>query len=281
MGAIRLVTDSASDLPLSLARALDITIVPLLIIFGEESYRDTDLSSEEFWRLADGSLSPTTSQPPMGAFRQAFERLTEKGANVLCVTLTSEHSGTYDSARSAAREFGDRVTVIDSRSLSWGQAWQAIRAAHMVREGNTLREIVEALESLRRRTHFVIALDQVENLRRGGRVAKLMPIIERFMQTLNLKPMLNIVEGEVKLLGVARSRSKSVMRILQEIERHRPLEKLAVMHIRCREEAEGLADALTSISRIPREQIAIQEAGAVLACHGGRGVLAAIALAAE
>jgi len=114
----------------------------------------------------------------------------------------------------------------------------------MAREGNTIPEIIKASDFLRRRIHFVITLDQVENLRRRGRVPKLMSIIDRFMQTLNLKPMVNIFEGEVKLLGVARSRNKSVARILEEVERHGPLENLAVMHIRCPEEADGLADAL-------------------------------------
>lgn len=226
--------------------------------------------------MAQGSAAPTTSQPPVGVFRQAFERLIDLGHQVLCVTLTSRHSGTFNSAWSAAQAFGDRVTVVDSLSLSLGQGWQAIAAARMGLEGHPLKAILDHLRSLRERSHIFILLDTVENLRRGGRAAKLMPAIDRLMRALQLKPIVNVVGGELKLLGVARSYRRGVERIKAQIGRLGPFEGLAVMHTRRPDVARGLADELAKLTRTIRERIHVGETGAVLSCHAGEGIIAAL-----
>ena len=274
---IRIVTDSAADIPLALAQAWDIAIVPLTVAFGSDIYQDTALTSERFWRLvqeADGP--PMTSQPSPEAFSRTFGDLVEKGCRVLCMTLTAAHSGTYSAAWTAARTYGDRVTVFDSRSLSIGQGFQVLRAAQWVRDGLGMGEIVERLQSLRERIHIVIQFESVEFLRRGGRAAALMPAIDRLLRALSLRPLLVILEGELRLLGVARSRRKAFQRIEEHIGRLGALECVAVMHTRGAEAAEELAAALCRLTGMAREEMWLDEAGAVLASHGGSGILGAM-----
>ena len=278
MPSVKIVVDSASDMPSEMAETLEISVVPLAVTFGDRSFDDTALTRDEFWRLAEAGPAPGTSQPSVGAFQTAFRRLVEAGHHVICVTLTAHHSGTFNSAHTAARDFGDDVRVFDSRSLSMGVGWLAQQAAHLADEGGTLDGIMQRLEHLRDQVHLFIQLDTLENLQRGGRAARLMPFIERVVRNLRIKPILNMPDGELKLLGVARSVSKGMHRMAQEIVRLGPLQSLAVMHIRAPQAARDFADLLAEATHVPRHQIAVNEAGAVLACHGGRGVIAAIAV---
>lgn len=282
MDKIAIVTDSAADVPAPLAEELGITIIPLAIRFGNEAFEETALSHEAFWeKVRQSGAAPYTSQPGMGTFQGVFRRLVEAGHRVLYIAITGRHSGTFSTAWGAAQEFGDRVRVFDSASLSLGQGWQAIQAARLALKGETMERILEAVESIKRRTRVFIQIETLENLRRGGRAAKLMPLIDRFMQVLNLRPLLHIEEGELKLLGMARSTTKGIKKIAEEVAALGPLEFIAVMHVRYQDAAEQLAQEIARLVRIPRETIWLGEAGAVLACHGGEGTLGAIAVMAE
>ncbi|MHB1295777.1 MAG: DegV family protein [Anaerolineae bacterium] len=275
---IRIVTDSSADLPAALVRELDITVVPVVVTFGDRVYKDGELSQDAFWRLAEGPGHPTTSQPSVGAFEEAFQQLVERGYNVLCATLTGRHSGTYAGAWSAAQRFAGRVTVVDSLSLSLGHGWQVIAAARLARQGAGLEPILACMRSIRERTHIVIQLDTLEHLRRGGRAAALMPMVDRFVRFLNLKPLLSVTQGELRLMGVARSYHKGLERIKEEVARLGNLEALAVMHTRRIEVAERLADELAAITQLARERILVGDANSVLACHAGEGLIATIAV---
>lgn len=281
MSPVKIVTDSAADLVAPVIRELDISIVPLTVHFGNETYQDTSLTHDAFWELAHRGIHPQTSQPSLGAYYQIFQRLVDAGHDVICTTVTSRHSGTYSSAWTAAQEFGGRVHVLDSLSLSMGQGIQAIQAARLALQGATIERLTEVIESIKQRTRVLIQLETIENIRRGGRAARLMPMIDRLARVLSLRPILNVVEGELKLLGVARSRAKGLHRIQEEFATMGALEFLAVMHIRCRDVAEQLADELAHLLHIPREKIWLGEAGAVLACHGGEGVIGVIGVLAE
>jgi DegV family protein with EDD domain len=278
---IKIVTDSAADLPDEIIHEFDITVIPLTVTFGDHTYAETSLPREEFWHMFRGSLAPKTSQPALGAFQQAFAHLVDQGCQVLCATLTGVHSGTYNTARSAAQAFGDRVVVVDSRALSWGVGWQVIQAARMALQGVGMDRILDSLASLRERTHILIQLETVEYLRRGGRAARIMPVIDRFMRTLSLKPILDVVDGELKLLGVARSYQRGVERLRDEMLRLGPWEYLAVMHTRRMTVAKELANELARLTHVAREEIMVGETGAALSCHGGEGIIATVGVTAK
>ncbi len=280
MERIKIITDSTADLPQDVVQELGIVIVPLIITFGQRSYEETGLTHDEFWRLVKEYGAPTTSQAPPGVYHEAFKTWVDQGYQVISPSLTSHHSGNYSTALSVAQAFGGRVTVVDSLALSWGFGWQVINAARMALQGATKEEILARIMSLRSRTHHIYMIDSLEYLRRGGRAAKVMPTIDRLARALNLKPIMNLPDGEAKLLGIARSYQKGVERIKEEILRLAPLEKLFVMHTRRPEIAQQLAGELAQVTHIPREEICVGEIGAVVACHTGEGLMAALAVSA-
>ena len=275
---IRIVTDSGGDLPAQLRQEWDIEFVPLTVLFGEEAYRDGDLTVDEFWEKAAGPHHPKTSQPPVGAYEEVYERLVALGKQVLCVTLTGKHSGTFNAARLAAQRFSGAVTVFDSLSLSLGEGVQALVAAEAARAGRSMAEILAMLENLRARMRLLIVLDSLENLRRGGRAAAFIAVADRMARALNIKVMINLEEGQLRLSGAARSFKGALARVLGMIEQLGPLDHLAVVHTRNLHTAQQVAEELAQRTRFPRERIWVRETEGVLAVHAGPGVIGVMAV---
>jgi DegV family protein with EDD domain len=192
---------------------------------------------------------------------------------VLCVILTGKHTGTIEAARLAARRFGDAVRVFDSQSLSMGMGFQVLEAARAAERGRSMEELLSLLEDVRSRVHALVVLDTLENVRRGGRAEAFIALITRMSRVLNIKPIINLVEGRVQLVGVARSFRRAVARILAAVEELGPLEHLAVMHARNAGAAERLADRLAERLGFPRDEILVGETGAVVASHAGAGAV--------
>ena len=275
---IRIVTDSGGDLPLEPKQEYDIETVPLTVHFGAEVFRDGDLTVDEFWEKAAGPHHPQTSQPPVGAYEEVFERLVALGKHVLCVTLTGKHSGTFNAAHLAAQRFGGAVTVFDSLSLSLGEGVQALVAAEAARAGRSMAEILALLENLRARMRLLIVLDTLENLRRGGRAAAFIAVADRMARALNIKVIINLEEGQLRLSGAARSFKSALARVLGTVEQLGPLEHLAVVHTRNPHTAQQVAEELAQRTRFPRERIWVRETEGVLAVHAGPGVIGVMAV---
>jgi len=278
---ITIVTDSSCDLPRRLVERLKIMVAPLIVRFGAEVYEDGELPPDEFWQKAAGPVHPQTSQPSIGTFEQLFERLVAQGRQVLCLTITGKHSGTFNVASLAAQRFGEAVQVFDSMSLSLGLGLQALVAAQAARAGRSMQEILALLEDMRARVSVTIVLDTLENLRRGGRADRFMPIVDRMTRALNIKPVVNLVEGQLRLMTTARSFQGGLRRVVDLVERMAPLEYLAVAHTRRQEMAEQVADWLAERIGFPREHIWVCETGAVIACHAGPGVVGVLAVSAR
>lgn len=276
--AIQVVTDSGCDLPRRLVERFKIAVVPLIVRFGTEVYYDGELSVEDFWEKAAGPHHPQTSQPSVGAFEEVFERLVAQGKQVLCLTITGKHSGTFNAAHLAAQRFGEAVKVFDSFSLSLGLGLQALAAAQAAQAGRSMQETLALLEDLRGRMCLTIVLDTLENLRRGGRADGFIAVVDRMTRALNIKPIVNFVEGQLRLLGAARSFQGGLRRVLDLVERLGPLEHLTVVHTRAQEMAEEMADRLAERTGFPRERIWVRETGAVLASHAGAGAIAVLAV---
>jgi DegV family protein with EDD domain len=276
---VRIVTDSRCDLPRWLVERFKIPVVSLVVRFGSEVYEDIMLSVEEFWRKASSLYHPQTSQPSIGAFEQAFERLIAQGKQALCLTVTGRHSGTFNAARLAAQRLVRRCGS-DSFSLSLGLGVEVVEAAQAAGAGCSMQEILELLEDLRERMRLVILLDTLDNLRLGGRADGFIGIAERMMRALDIKTVINVVDGQLRLLGAARS-FKGGLRRLMDIKSLGPLEHLAVVHTRGQALAEELADRLAERSGFPLERIWVRETGAVLSTHGGRGVIGVMAMPAK
>lgn len=278
MAAVRVVTDSGADIDAPLADRLQITVVPLTVHFGGEAYLHTEISIETFWEKVTAGQRAGTSQPSPGLFEQAFDRLIGQGHDVLCITITGKHSGTYNSASTAARRFGERVRVVDSLALSLAQGFPVLAAARAALEGLNLVQVAGIAEAVRERTHLLILLDSIEHIQRGGRADALIPVVSRATRLLHIKPVLTMVDGVLRLHTLARSYERGLERIRSEITGLRPLEQLAVMHTRSAEKAGHTADALSRQVGFPRERIYVGETGPVLGVHAGPGVIGVAAV---
>jgi DegV family protein with EDD domain len=281
MALVRIVTDSAADLDAETVQRLQISVVPLTVLFGSKAYLHSELSNDEFWdRMARGA-QVGTSQPALGLFEEVYSRLTEAGHSVLCVTLTAGHSGTFSTALMAAQGYGDQVRVVDSQSLSLGQGFQVLAAARAALDGLSLDRVARVVEQVKERSHLLILLDTIENVRRGGRADSLIPILDRVTKVLHIKPILDVVDGHLGLRKLTRSYERGLGYIQREMVRLAPLEHLAVMHTRCVDMARRVAHTLSEQLGFPRAEIVVAETGPALAVHGGPRVIGVAAVQRE
>lgn len=269
--AVRVVTDSSSDLPEDLAVELGIEIVPLTIRFGAEEYTDRrELSPEAFYdKLAASQELPETAAPSPGAFEEAFRRCFDDGADaVVCVNISTGLSATMQSAQNAARAMeGADVRVVDSRSITWGLASQAIAAARAARDGASADEAVAVIESMVPRTRVYGALDTLENLKKGGRIGGAQHLLGTL---LSVKPLIDISTGVVEEAGKPRTRSKALKALADKVAEHGEVENLGVLH----GQAPDLDEFLELLADVhPREKIHVGLIGATIGVHGGPRVM--------
>jgi len=281
MSQVVIVTDRGADLTPDQQREHGITVVPLIVRFGSEVILDDGtLAPDAFWqRVSAGHGVPETSQPSAGMFEEAFAPLVAAGHRVLCPLITGRLSGTCNAAHAAAQRFLGKVTVFDTESLSAGQAFQVLAAARAAKEGLSVDAIIARLEGIRARSHMMIALDTVEFLKRGGRAGKVMPILDRVVRALSIKPLLRVFGGELQVTGVARSMTKAVRKITEEFVGLAPARMLAVAHTRRPDEAAAWAEALAPQVGVALSETLVVEAGPALSAHAGPGVMAAAMVA--
>lgn len=267
---VRIVTDSTADIPPALVEEMQITVVPLFVIFGEEVFRDgVDLTAEEFFRrLRSSTALPRTSQPPPAAFVQVYEDLVNPDG-ILSIHLSSRFSGTFDTARAAARvlEGRCRAEVVDSGSVSMGVGLAVLAAARVAKAGGTIDECLAAARSIVEREEVLVTVETLEYLRRGGRIGRAQAFLGGL---LNLQPILTIREGETYPLARTRTRMKALDRII-ELAAERGVEQAAVMDATTPEDADYLASALRE--RFPAAAIFQGRIGPVVGVHGGPGIV--------
>jgi DegV family protein with EDD domain len=276
---VKVVTDSAADIPRELAAGLDITIVPLLVHIGGKTYREgVDISGEEFYqRLAATRSVTTTSFPALEDFERAYRDLTGQGCDVVSVHMSSRLSGTYNAALIASTADGvepEAVSVVDSRAISMSQGWVAIAAAEAAREGKNLTEVTAVAEDAAGRTALFGALETLEYAMKSGRLSRLPGTVGTM---LSVKPILATrPNGEVALLERIRTRHRSLERIVDLTMTLGQIERLAVMHADDPEGAEQVRQML--MERGLREPDVVAHIGAVLGTHVGPGGVGVCAL---
>lgn len=200
--AIKLVVDSASDYVEEEARGLGIELVPMEVRFEEECFLDgVNLSHKEFFeKLIESSDLPKTSQINEYVFEECFDRLTRAGDEVIAITLSSKLSGTYSSAEKAAKKFGRKVRVVDSLSASIGERILCQYACRMIGEGKGIDEICQKLEASKLNIKVLALLDTLKYLKKGGRISSVVALTG---EVFSIKPVISIVNGEVKMAGKA------------------------------------------------------------------------------
>ena len=214
--SLKIVLDSTSDLVPELLGKFE--TVPLTVNFGEEEFIDgVTITREEFYaKLIESDVIPTTSQATPEAFERVFKKLIENGDEVLCITVASKLSGTYQSACIAAEEFPGKVRVIDSKSVAIGSAILAEFALSLLEKGLSAEEIEKELIKKREDIIIVALIDTLEYLKKGGRLSKTAAFAGSL---LNIKPVVSVEDGEINVLGKARGSKQGNNFLIKEIEK--------------------------------------------------------------
>jgi DegV family protein with EDD domain len=265
--AVRIVTDSACDLPEAICDELGVEVVPLTIRFGTREFVDRkELSVDDFWReLAASSELPETSAPSVGAFEETFRGLSDDGADaIVCINLSARLSATMQSAQVAAKALDGTtpIEIIDSFSASMGIGNLVLHAARRARAGATLEEIVAEVEARRSREHVFAALDTLEYLRKGGRIGGAQAMLGSM---LSIKPIISVLDGAVEPAGRVRTRSKALKFLIDQIPAGK-VELISVLHANAPDLDEFLA-MLAPV--VPDAEVTVGTIGPVIGVHTG------------
>lgn len=212
---IKILVDSASDFTQDEAKQYGIEVIPLIVSFGDQEYLDgVNLTQKEFYeKLIETDTLPKTSQITPYRFTEAFEKLTENGDEVIVVTISSKLSNTYNSAVLAASEFENKVYVVDSLSATAGEKILCLYALRLIKEGLNIKVIVNKLNEVKNKIRILAVVGTLEYLKKGGRISKATAFAG---ELLNIKPVISVEDGVVKLVGKARG-SKKANNLLNEL----------------------------------------------------------------
>lgn len=223
-----IVTDSTCDIPQFLIEQYEVEVIPcILVVDGKEYVDGKDITREEFYRrLPALKTQPTTAAPSIGDFSTRYDSLLRRGCDhVLSIHAAGTLTSILNIARQAAGDFPDRVTCIDSTSLSLGLGFQVLAAAEAAELG--LQAALDAIKAAHRRLQVFAALDTMEYLKRSGRVPATVAMLGSL---LSIKPLIELKDGEVKAMGAARTTRQANQRMSKFLLEDGSLERLAILH---------------------------------------------------
>jgi DegV family protein with EDD domain len=261
--AFAVVTDSTADLPDSWRERYGIEVVPLKVLFGEETFRDgVDMNNEEFFRrLAASTKLPTTSAPSPGEFAELYERLSKNFDGCISIHIGAQLSATAEAARVGAQSVeGFKVNVIDSETVTMPMAFLCKVAG----ESATLDEATAEVQRRIPKCRVLALLDTLRYIEMGGRVSRAQAMIGTM---LDLKPLLLVVDREIKPVDRVRTRSRAVPRMVEFFKAELPVEYVGVVHAQAPDEAERIAEDLRR--ELPELEIPVGQIGCVLGTHTG------------
>ncbi|MFC1902722.1 DegV family protein [Chloroflexota bacterium] len=269
---VKVVTDSVSDIPSGVAKELGITVVPLYVHFGTESYRDSiDLTADKFYhKLVHSNTLPSTSVPAIGTFVEVYDRLAKETDEILVITVSSKLSATYEAASQAIglMKRDCRVKVIDSLLAVMAEGLVVIAAAGAAKGGAGLDEMADITQRNIKRAGFRAAFDTLEYLRRGGRIGKAQAFLG---SVLKVNPIITLKDGLVEPAGRERSRSRAIENLYRFATGYSHIEGMAIEDAACPDDAKVLAERLSS--DFPNGHIYRVRASPVVGTHAGPGLL--------
>ncbi|MCQ2405690.1 MAG: DegV family protein [Oscillospiraceae bacterium] len=275
--SIKVITDSASDITQKEAVELGISVVPMTVSFGGTEYVDgVTLNHRQFFeKLVETDVLPTTSQVSPASFEDAFSEASRDGSEIICITLSSKLSGTYQSACIAAEEYPN-VTVIDSENVSAGIRILALRALEFIKKGMSVAEIKDILLKERKQVKVIALLDTLEYLKKGGRISAATAFAGGI---LSIKPVIEISEGEVKIIGKARGSKAGNNRLNEKVEESGGIDFSCPICLAY----SGLDDSMLRkyiedskalySGKMDKEELPVATIGSVVGTHAGPGVV--------
>lgn len=269
---VKVVTDSTSDIPAELAEELGITVVPIYVIFGQETYRDrVDIGTDEFFhKLVHNHVHPTTSVPSPKDFADVYNELAGETDEIISIHLTSKESGTYNSAVLAKGlvEKECRIEVIDSQSISMSLGMLVVAAARQALAGASLDQVAGFIHRCVPHVHLMILVDTLKYVIRGGRLNRASGLVGT---VLRVRPLLTLREGDLMPAGVARTKAKAVERLYSFAKSFSRVKELAVAYTTEPEEAISLLARLKAL--FPNATSYLARVGPSLGTHAGPGAM--------
>lgn len=269
---VKIITDSVADIPAEVVAELGITVVPVLVRFGEETYRDgIDMTTDQFFeKLVNSKVMPTTSVPSLDIFARTYAKLAEETDEILALMLSSKLSGIYNAALQSAdlMESECRIEIIDSGCAVMAQGFVVIKAARAALAGASLDEILEIVRRDLPRVEIRAAFDTLEYLQRGGRIGKAAALVGSMLK---INPVIALKDGVVEPAGRARSRAKAIDLLYDFAAGYSHIEELAVEGGDCPQDVDRLIERLGAI--FPKERIFRSRTTPVIGAHTGPGLL--------
>ena len=269
---VKIVTDSTSDISPETAAGLGITVVPVYVRFGDESYRDgVDISHDIFYeKLLSSHVPPSTSQPAPHDFAGAYSDCAQEADAIVSIHVSSKISGTYDSALQGKKLVEEKcqIEVVDSNVASVGLGLVAIAAAKIAREGGSLPEVIEETRRAVEQVQVFGIVNTMRYLILGGRLSKATAVVASI---LDIKPVLTFKDGEVVRVGLAHTYPQAMDKLYKFVESNLPIQSLAIAYSTEPEKGNRLKERLEFYS--PEEKTDITRIGAGLGSHVGPGAL--------
>ena len=276
MSKVAIVTDSTAYIPNEIISQYNITVVPLVLIWGEQTYEDgVEIQPDEFYkRLSTAKILPSTSQASIVNMQSAFEKLIEQGFDVLGIFISSKLSGTVQSAVQARGELAqgkEKVEIVDSNSTAMAMGFHVIAAARAADAGASLQECKNLAERAQDCTGVYFVVETLEFLHRGGRIGG----AQRLLGTaLNLKPILSIKDGKVEAMERIRTKNKALDRLVEIIATEtagKSQLRLALLHANVASEGQAFLDRATQ--QLNSVESIFTSVSPVIGCHTGPGTL--------
>jgi len=270
---VKIITDSSASIPPSVVEELGITVIPSLIRFGEEVYRDgVDITTEQFYeRLTKDKIHPATSAPTPQSFADAYEKLAEEADEIAVITLSHKLSAVGDVALQAMglAKKKPRIEVIDSNWALMSEGLIVITAARAAKDGASLEEVIEVTRRNIPRTDLRMAFDTLKYLERGGRIGHAQALLGSMLK---INPVLGLKDGEIYPVGREHSRSKAIEQLYNFANSFSRIEEMAIGDGTTPDEADELAERLND--KFPAEHVYRFKVTASVGAHVGPHVLA-------
>jgi DegV family protein with EDD domain len=272
---VKIICDSTGDIPEEIRKQYDITIVPLNVLFGRDSYQDrVNLTPEQFYKmLVESKIHPTTAQPAPGLFAEAYRKLAKETDEIMALTLSSELSGTYQSAVQAKQQVDSHLKI---EVIGWfcaGLMLPTLKAARAAEKGMNLTEITRMIKDILPKIRGYMILDTLEYVRKGGRIGAARALLGG---VLNLHPILTLKNGVIQPVTQARGRAKAVEILVDLIKKTGNPEEIVVEDATTPDELEDLAKRIRAA--VPNAQIIRSKVGPTIGVHAGPRVMGAAAI---
>ncbi|OHO70141.1 fatty acid-binding protein DegV [Staphylococcus sp. HMSC036D05] len=273
-----IVTDSTSDLPHEYLSEHNIHVIPLSITVNGKDYTDqVDITSKEYIEYIEADADVKTSQPPIGRFIEKYEELAKEDVEVISIHMSSGLSGTFNTALQASHMVeGSNITVIDSKSISYGLGYQIQHIVDLIEKGTPTSDIIESVKQLRENIQLFVVIGQLNQLIKGGRISKTKGLIGNIMK---IKPIGTLNDGRLELVHNSRTQNSSVQYLKKEVaeftKNHR-IKSIGIPHANVIEFVDKVKKSFSEAFHF--NQFDVNVTTPVISTHTGQGAIGLIVL---